>query len=83
MAFPSFSKNPKLSKIDHFFVLCFVVGLLSLRWGRWSLIPYKIPVYLPIVVYGLIFIGLELTYVKGKAYQNGIAHFPTHVKDGK
>lgn len=82
MASSDFSKNPKLSIKGHGFIIGFFIGvtyLLAISYPE----LLNIILFSAIATYALFWVWLECRDTKGKAYQNGIAHFPTHVKDGK
>ena len=66
-----FSKRAKLSKLDHLFIIAFIIGAAYLGIIL-RLIPFAV-VY-PIAILYLIFImSLEYRNTKGKIYQSAIA----------
>ena len=66
-----FSKRAKLSKLDHFFIIVFLIGATYLGI-IWRLIPFAI-VYPIAILYLIFIISLEYRDTKGKIYQSAMA----------
>ena len=69
----NFTKRPKLTKTDHFFVFLFFSGVIYLYSSLLNKSPLTLFLYFSIT-YIALFLILEYRNVKGKVYQNGIAH---------
>ena len=66
-----FSKRAKLSKLDHLFIIAFIIGAAYLGIV-WRLIPFA-AVYLIAILYLIFIASLEFKNTKGKIYQSAIA----------
>ena len=66
-----FPKRAKLSKLDHFFIVAFLIGAAYLAI-IWRLTPFAI-VYPIAILYLFFIISLEYKNTKGKIYQSAIA----------
>ena len=69
----NFTKRPKLTKTDHFFMFLFFSGAIYLYASLLNKPLTTLFLYF-CVVYVAFFLILEYRNVKGKVYQNGIAH---------
>ena len=69
----TFTKLPRLSKTDHAFLFLFFTGAIYLYSSFWRQPLSTLFLYF-CVAYVAFFLLLDYRNVKGKVYQNGIAH---------